>query len=784
MTTPSIRTRSRSLSLLVVVIVCAAWLATLPRLRMTTAITHFLPDMMDARSARLAKSITESELSRTLVLDLSGNDPIALGETATKLMAAIRELPQTTHVHSGFDEANEARVLSLLTESSPTALIDPGDLDDDAVVRRLQLLKTRLGTPLGPFIQKLAARDPLGGALGTFETMSELEGGRVTSRQGILYTADETHAFVFTSTRASAFDASAQRPYLDEIERAFLRVRSSPSEHLESSGVARMTVAAEAQIRGDIERIGGISTAAILLFFGVLFRSPRMLGLGLVPLWFGSALATIATHLVFGEIHGLTLAFGTSLLGVGIDYAEHYFAHFALTPEHGAKRVMMEVWPGLWMGALTTILGLAGLGLAGFPGVRQIAFFSVVAIVGALVGTRWLLPPWMPTLYARPRIMERFVNLAEGLVRRTRGKRWLILASTVIALLCMPGLLKTRFVDDVSVLLSLDPALLAEDARVRDRVSPVDPGRFVVVVREKEDEALEALDRTTRQLATARADGILEGYTPLGAVLRSGRAQRESFARARERRARIEEIMREQGFVPGAFAPFFRALDGDAPVVLTLANVLASPLGELVGSLSPRLPEGQAFVLPLRGVRDLPALEARLPDAIVIDETSLLEGTYARVRRRTTLMLGVGFALVLATLVVRYRAPRLVLAALLPGTLGALAAISIAGALGVPLNLLHFVGLLLVLSMGVDYGIFVVEGRATPENAARSLVSVATATTTTLLSFGLLALSKSPALRTLGTTITVGLLFSALLCPLASMVLVTSRTERADEPTR
>jgi predicted exporter len=134
-------------------------------------------------------------------------------------------------------------------------------------------------------------------------------------------------------------------------------------------------------------------------------------------------------------------------------------------------------------------------------------------------------------------------------------------------------------------------------------------------------------------------------------------------------------------------------------------------------------------------------------------------------------MLVVGLVLVTATLALRYRSPRLVAAGLLPGALGALGAVSVAGACGTPLNILSCFALLLVLSMGTDYGIFVVEGRASTEDAARSLVSVAVATSTTLLSFGLLAASSSPALRALGTTITVGLLLSATLCPVALVVL-------------
>ena len=83
--------------------------------------------------------------------------------------------------------------------------------------------------------------------------------------------------------------------------------------------------------------------------------------------------------------------------------------------------------------------------------------------------------------------------------------------------------------------------------------------------------------------------------------------------------------------------------------------------------------------------------------------------------------------------------------------------------------------------MGVDYGIFIVEGRGSEEEGARSLVSIVTATVTTLLSFGLLALSGNPALRALGMSTLVGLTWSAVLCP-ASFVLLAFRAPKPRAP--
>ena len=110
------------------------------------------------------------------------------------------------------------------------------------------------------------------------------------------------------------------------------------------------------------------------------------------------------------------------------------------------------------------------------------------------------------------------------------------------------------------------------------------------------------------------------------------------------------------------------------------------------------------------------------------------------------------------------------------GLLG-LAAIGLAVAvIASPLELTPFygvvglallLGVLLVLSFGVDYSIFLLETRHRDEGTAATLLGIGIACTTTVLAFGLLAMSSYPALRALGLTTGLGALLSLLLAPTA-----------------
>jgi predicted exporter len=69
----------------------------------------------------------------------------------------------------------------------------------------------------------------------------------------------------------------------------------------------------------------------------------------------------------------------------------------------------------------------------------------------------------------------------------------------------------------------------------------------------------------------------------------------------------------------------------------------------------------------------------------------------------------------------------------------------------------------MVVSMGVDYGIFLTADEADPAGRQATQFSILLASLTTVLGFGLLALSQQPALFRIGATSGVGILFCLLL---------------------
>jgi predicted exporter len=221
--------------------------------------------------------------------------------------------------------------------------------------------------------------------------------------------------------------------------------------------------------------------------------------------------------------------------------------------------------------------------------------------------------------------------------------------------------------------------------------------------------------------------------------------------------------MAELEFVPEQFPAFWDELAAPPGKVMTLADLRRSPLAPLLTAWVPAQTSPIALI-PLVGVTDAAALRAAVPSASIIVPSETIIELFRGVRIRTVISSLIGFAAIFLLLLVRYRSARKAMVALGPALLACVATIATLVAMGTGLTILHVMSMLLVVALGVDFGIFFVDTTDSLEESARTMVSIITASITTILSFGLLGLSQSPGLAALGVTVTLGVTYSLVFC--------------------
>jgi predicted exporter len=529
-----------------------------------------------------------------------------------------------------------------------------------------------------------------------------------------------------------------------------------PQAQVLAAGVPLHAHAAATQAQREMHLIGLGSLAGVFALSWLAFARIRPRLLVLLSIGSGLLVAVAATLAVFGELHLITLVFGASLVGVAENYASSHYCSRIGQPPSARFALMREQLPTMALALSTTLAGYALLATTPFPGLQQVAVFSAAGLTAAFVST-WL---WFPYLDAGA-VPERPLTRALGRAWRCWpgvGRRGAFGAGLVIVAVSAVALSRGRADDDIRLLQNTPPALMQAQLDTGRRLGLPSPAQFYLLSARSEAELLEHEEALKARLAGVKG---LAGWQAVSDWVPSPAQQREDAALVKRRWAEVAPVVAAQ---IGQALPAGVTAE---PAGLTVDRWRAAPVSEAARhQWLGRGADGQWHsVLMLRGVSRemLPTLAALADGATVrwVDKVADVSALLARQRMRMLAVLAIAVAAVAALLAWRLRRAwwRALVPTLLAGAL-ALAAPALAGQ---PWQLFHVLALLLLLGVGVDYGIFLL---AQPSRRdLRGFVSVTLAAASTWLSFGLLALSATPALRAFGLTLGLGIVLAWFLTP-------------------
>lgn len=527
------------------------------------------------------------------------------------------------------------------------------------------------------------------------------------------------------------------------------------------TGAIRFASAARESAERDIRLIGGLSITLILVLFIGVFRQVRALACCLLPLLTGAVGGLAATLLVFGQVHVLTLVFGTTLLGLIIDYVFHFLVHRWSGGD--GKRALRQVLPALSLGLATSLTAFAFLLFAGFPALTQLAVFSTAGLLGGWLTVTVILPHLPVGNVDGAARITRLAEHHQHWVAWKRGRYVLLLAGFIAAL---AGIAKLEVTDDVRDLQATPTRLLDQDRAIRQSGGRVGSADFILITGDSTDQRLareEALFASTdengfglsRFLPSAeRRRQNIDHYQPLFQP-----DQENSAIPART----ILEAAGYRDAVISAYLDSWQAQSNrQASTDEWLKSLQATGLDHLVVETD----VGTAHIARIDALDSATAsnLAEKIQGARYVQPLQHLQELFAEIRWRAVIAVAAAYLLVVVGLALRY-GMRGALMTLLPGTLGGLLAVGALGLAGLPLTVFSLMGIILVLGIGADYSLFLRESRERP---AETGLAISLAAVTTLFSFGLLVLSSVPALVGFGLAVATGISGAYLAAPLCA----------------
>ncbi|MCG9964767.1 MMPL family transporter [Shewanella xiamenensis] len=664
---------------------------------------------------------------------------------------------------------------------------------------------------------QLLTQDPL--LLFPANLLALAPSSKLSAKQGILLAhpnqgvdnSEGVAAIVMAKGKDSAFNPNAQLIQQAALTQALTTVTEQYAGiQVLQAGALFHAIEATNTAKSEISVLGLASLLGVVLLVWLAFRSVMPLLLAIVTISSGLLLAVTFTLSVFGELHLLTLVFGTSLIGIAIDYSFHFYCERLSDHQRSAQATVAYIFPTVSLAFITSALAYVGIGLAPFPGMQQVAIFCASGLLGAYLTLVLAYP-----LLAGSKLPsgERPLNLAQAyLARLTQLSNKLVspwgLSLFTLALVgvCLLGISQLKVDDDIRHLQQSPASVTEPEDKLRKLLSGGTDNQFLLVRASSEEALLQKLESLGPQLDTAIKQQELGNYVSLSRYLPSKQKQDAAYRLQGEiYQSQLTTVLNsiglDESLAPNLTAAYLAAKDsyitptdffelgfGKQLAPLWLAPLRLAPLEH---STNPRASadntnlgsDSHGAIVLLGGIEDIAALKARFakdPQVQLIDKVADISTVMGHYRLLTLKLLGLALVIALLLFSLSFGLKKATVVVAVPA-LAAVLTLAILGLVGSPLSLFHALALILVFGIGIDYSLFFASAE---QHGKAVMMAVFMSACSTLLAFGLLAFSQTQAIHYFGLTLSLGIGFTFVLSPL---ILTTSQvltTNKVSIPTR
>ena len=725
----------------------------------------FLPSATTGQHRFLITELKEGVASRLLLIELSGDTTVQLADVSAALVRTLGGDPHFSYVNNGdaefgrrdFDALRAQRYL--LSDT-----VTPERFSADGMRAALAVRVRSLASGVGLFEKTLLPEDPTGETLHLVERLTPATQPRRI--HGAWFDSSGANALLLAETRAAGSDLEGQAQAIAILERSLATVKGDHNVLLRYSSPGAMAAQSRGLISADASRLAMVSTVLIIALLAFVYRSAVVVLLCALPALTGLVVGIATIDAAFGGVHAITLGFGATLLGEAVDYPGYLLTQ--MRRDESAPTALARLARTLAMAVLTTVAAASALLLADFPGLAQLGLLTMIGVLGAGIVTAWVLPYWVPPRWHPVPAQER-----AWLWRRMPSPR----AGFALAAVLVAGLLalasgKPWWDDDLANMNPLPGELKQRDRELRAALGAPEVRYMLLVEGATQEDALAGAERLRPALERAVSSRALGGFELVSDYLPSLATQRRRQAAlpdAAELRERFDVAARGLPVRVAAFEPFFAAVESArraAPI--DAASLAGTALGLKLEGLLRRDGAAWQVVVPLIAVTS--AEEARktidaagVVNARWVDLQATSREMMGAFRANALRAFGLGAALILGVLVTGLRGIAAALRVALPVAAAVVTTAAGIVALGRPLTVFHLVALMLVAGIGTNYALFLARDDPADDSPATTARSLAVVAGTTLCAFGTLATSQTPVLRTIGLTVTLGVVLSLVL---------------------
>lgn len=695
-------------------------------------------------------------------------------------------------------------------------------------------LLQRLEIMINPVEQKLFAQDP---QMVWLELLKQWQSQKLKKQFNVWFDSDSKQTLMFVKTRAEAFNLDQQKRNIDEINKQFeqqikklSRTVDSDDIELVLTGAPLFALAAKKSISQQTKIISVIASFILMAFLYWFFRSVKIVLLIALPLAIAILTGITSVILSDGFIHGITIAFGITIIGIAVDYPVHLYCHavFFKSTDSGSLQnflpnqaikekqncpqlliIIRSIWPMMRLGLITTVIGFSAITFSDFSGLQQLGIFAISGLISAAMLTRYLLPliPVPDASNKGNKIHSSQANSAYNTLLYFVNYPLPRFTAIVPVFIVSAALVYIAFnqsnlwQNDLSALSPVPQWKKQQDFELR-RAMGLPELRYVLIL---QDSNLENLLQNSEQLMPGlellKKRRLISGYDMAAYYLPSikhQKLQQQSLPDISLLRNRLQQVLGDSAFDVQAFSPFLSAVEKSRKLKPLSAEIIltdnlsqpkskssaqsASPITSnlIIDKLKTLLYQNKTSsiwtaIIPLQGVKNNQLKQEIFNSTEFLDLKARSESMLSDYRNEALLWFFMGVFLIIAVLF--YSSQKMSSLFILVWPFIGAVVLTIASLLlmGYSLSIFHLVTLLLVVGLGIDYSVFVFFSKPGNEEIAElkneghelAKISIIICMTSTLIMFGALSTSDLPVLKAIGLTASLGSMYAFVLTRLS-----------------
>lgn len=481
------------------------------------------------------------------------------------------------------------------------------------------------------------------------------------------------------------------------------------------SGVPLHTAAMVQKSQVQLTVLSLLAALMAILFSYLLFRKMFTIMIVLGSLSVGFLCGTIALFLCFNTPHILTFVFGTTLIGLGIDYSFHFLTSATLKNQ-------IQIRKNMWHSFLTTLVCFLPLMFSGVSLLQQISVFTITGLTTIYVGLGLFIPKKIK-LETKP------LKINFSLSRKSK-----IAILSLITVAIITTLPFVRKENNMNQLYRPDAQILADEVMVQKLTKSTESA--VLMVRGKNIQEILETEENIKQNGNE--------FFSLSNIIPSMQIQQENEKLIKQLYKTQSKYLKQKLELKNT--PTFESGE-----YMTPDNINSEFLNNWINKL---IIKDENYIYSLAQVS--PDIQINNENAKVVSVSKILSDKIEQYSHETYRLLGICAVCLFILLSLFYKKRAIIY--LIPSFLAILLSVCILTWIGQPITFFHMLAFFIVIGLGLDYTIFNINADNDKETRP-----VLFSFLTSFVGFGLLAFTSFFLIKSMGITLGLGLGLSYLI---------------------